>query len=70
MDYVVEICDNHNMPSGTWEDIGLTDSEYRDSLVSFSHLKLIFPRQKYLCRVEIIYSLKLLSQRSLLLHTR
>ena len=33
----------HVMPSGTWEDVGLTDGEYRDSLVSFSHLRLTFP---------------------------
>ena len=33
----------HVMPSGTWEDVGLTDGEYRDSLVRFSDLGLAFP---------------------------
>ena len=70
VDFVAEICSTHVMPSGTWEDIGLTDSEYRDSLVSLSHLRLTIPWKKCLCRVEITFSLKLLSQKSLPLHTR
>ena len=37
------------MPSGTWEDIGLTDSEYRDSLVSFSYISGSYSNDKYVC---------------------